>query len=179
MIFSSLDLSSNSGGGGGGGDPSKPNPVKHHRRSSQTKSLNEFTNDFLKPDIVLVLKIIAANVNGLVVSELVKHLWETFLRSKADKSGISQDPHVNNVNDEDDFDEEDNKTALFPLNRQPVSGSDSDLTKPEMTGPVKRAIGFKGGNNDDDKNNNNKPTDTVTSLKTVNKPTSSATTSIV
>lgn len=108
--------------------------------SNQLKLLNNFSNKTLKPDIILVLKIIAANVNGLVVSELVKYLWESFLRVEAEneqRKGIEfiqdydyGDPSENE--DEEDAagaDEKMNATPAFPINREPA-GSTSSATAP-------------------------------------------------
>lgn len=193
VIFSSLEPASPRVGGGKD-KTNKPRP-------SQLRALNEFSNKFLKPDIVLVLKIIAANVNGLVVSELVKYLWEAFLRTKNDDIdndvgyddfGPQNDDEYleeKEMNDEMDAD----RTASFPLNRQPVGGDSSSAEPSRMptaesnknNGPVKRLLGFRTSPKDassDDKRPSVLPpsSDAVTTIKANNMPTtSSGTTSIV
>ena len=80
MIFSTLDDGNKSSSkqlAATKATDNKKAPLLH----SEAQRLNAFANKHLKPDIVLVLKIIAANVNGLVVSELVKELWEAYLRN--------------------------------------------------------------------------------------------------
>lgn len=173
-------------------------------RPSQLRALNEFSNKFLKPDIVLVLKIIAANVNGLVVSELIKYLWEAFLRSKPndyddDLRRQDDDDYLNEkeMQEEDDDDEDEGRTASFPLNRQSASSEPPNRPPPppppshtdkNNNGPVKRLLGFRtspkdaqSANVDDRKPPSVGPStsDAVNTIKATNMPTSSATTSIV
>lgn len=176
MIFSSLQLQppSSSSSSSGGNSKDKSSPARKKMRA-----LNEFTNKFLKPDIVLVLKIIAANVNGLVVSELVKYLWEAFLRMKEEENEKEYDQNNNDRDDvdleEDDYDRDDEKAAAFPISRQPVV-TNTETVGPENTtsGPIKRALGFKSAKSDA-----SAPTKKANDDNTGAKPTTSTTTSIV
>ena len=68
--------------------------------------LNKFSNKFLKPDVVLVLKIIASNVNGIVVSELIKDLWDNYYKKNAPLNK-PQDQENDYDNDEDDKEADD------------------------------------------------------------------------
>jgi hypothetical protein len=92
---------------------------------NQLKALNKFAKKHLKPDIVFVLKILAANVNGMVVSELVKKLWETYYKTyhgnDADdtyknielKKPISDD-ETDEPNDNEDLNFSDTTIPKFP-----------------------------------------------------------------
>lgn len=160
MIFSSLQPQASQSQAA-----SKTRAHLHHKH---TKALNEFSNKFLKPDIVLVLRIIASNVNGLVVSELVKYLWESFLQSRGkdlDPDDLIQD--YDNGDASYDDDEQDERTAAFPISRQPVEPNNSN----KQTNPIKRVLGFRASSNSDDGANKNPD---VNRIKGADKPSTSA-----
>lgn len=142
-------------------------------KSNQLRFLNEFSNKFLKPDIVLVLKIIASNVNGLVVSELVKYLWETFLRSKSLSEHDIQEFDYEEADDDNDQ-EDGEKAAAFPLNRQPAE----EKTANDNSGPksvLRRLSVFKPGQKTDDRDEN----ENAKTIKTGEKQSSSTPIAIV
>ncbi len=70
--------------------------------------LAKFSNKFLKPDVVLVFKIIATNVNGIVVSELIKDLWDQYYKKHGAKSNFQDQENLNNYDNEEDIDKEPN-----------------------------------------------------------------------
>ena len=69
--------------------------------------LAKFSNKFLKPDVVLVLKIIATNVNGIVVSELIKDLWDSYYKKNAIAPLKPSDQQNPNNYDNEDLDDKD------------------------------------------------------------------------
>lgn len=83
------------------------------------KRLAEFSSKFLKPDVVLVFKIIATNVNGIVVSELIKQMWDGYRRTKSWPSleKIVDDDEDDKKSQERDIDDEDEFTNQ-PKNRK-------------------------------------------------------------
>jgi innexin len=103
---------------------------------NQLKTLNKFAKKHLKPDIVFVLKILAANVNGMVVSELVKKLWEAYY-----KTYYSNDLENNYKNielkkatsDEETDDQNDNEDASFNDPTIPKFPNRSDNQKSKHT----------------------------------------------
>jgi len=54
---------------------------KLEENKEEKKLLNQFALNYLRPDLILVLKLLATNVNAMVVSELIKRLWDAYLRS--------------------------------------------------------------------------------------------------
>jgi hypothetical protein len=68
--------------------------------------LDKFSNKFLKPDVVLVFKIIATNVNGIIVSELIKELWESYYKKHKPQINF-QDQAKNYDNGENDDENDD------------------------------------------------------------------------
>lgn len=106
------------------------------KKTNQMKVLNEFSNKFLKPDVILVLKIIATNVNDLVVSELVKHLWDSFVRQrpslaadKDDDPNFIQDYDYGEPSDDDEAVNNGEKTPAFPLENKANSRRSVDEEK--------------------------------------------------
>lgn len=85
----------------------------------QAKLLSSFTHSYLRPDLVLVLKLLATNVNAMVVSELVKRLWDTYLKTVKKISLKRVDLDDDDDSDipgfpkkmADDYDEEDSMKA--------------------------------------------------------------------
>jgi hypothetical protein len=49
--------------------------------NEEKKLLKLFALSYLRPDLILVLKLLATNVNAMVVSELIKRLWDAYLKS--------------------------------------------------------------------------------------------------
>lgn len=45
------------------------------------KLFNTFSAEHLKPDVVMVFRLLSNNVNGMVVSELVKKMWDTYCQN--------------------------------------------------------------------------------------------------
>lgn len=74
------------------------------------KLLKQFAIDYLRPDLVLVLKLLATNVNAMVVSELIKRLWDSYL-SSLKKHDLSQQDSIDD-------------TAQFPINHGGDGGED-------------------------------------------------------
>ena len=70
--------------------------------------LKKFSNKFLKPDVVLVFKIIATNVNGIIVSELIKELWETYYKKHRPQITFQEQTPNTYDNEENDDDDEEN-----------------------------------------------------------------------
>ncbi|CAF0726694.1 unnamed protein product [Brachionus calyciflorus] len=88
----------------------------------QMMILNDFVSNYLKPDVILVLKILANNVNGLVVSELIKYLWESFNKQRTQeldnlRNDENRDGNYDNQenNDDDDDDNVNELTPSFPV----------------------------------------------------------------
>jgi hypothetical protein len=100
------------------------------KKQHQIHVLNEFTNKYLKPDVVLVLKILATNVNGLVVSELVRHLWENYTRNRPYESTDKLDDQVDNYNSDNDQDYGTNNDhdaiPAFPTHQSTTDLSEND-----------------------------------------------------
>jgi len=70
--------------------------------------LKKFSNKFLKPDVVLVFKIIATNVNGIIVSELIKELWENYYKKHRPQITFQEQPRKTYDNEENEDDDEEN-----------------------------------------------------------------------
>jgi hypothetical protein len=138
------------------------------KKNSQMPLMHQFANKYLKPDLVLVLKIIATNVNDLVVSELVKNLWEQF--SAKQMPATAKDDDVDFIQDydygdpaEDDDEVDGEKTPSFPIQTQnnqskinePDDADDSSTmptSKSEPKGSGLKSIlrSLRKSNNDDD-----------------------------
>jgi hypothetical protein len=99
-------------------------------KNNQGELLHKFATEYLKPDVVLVMKILATNVNGLVVSELVKYLWQSYV-SKSEKLAASgSDPNVNiNLQSDNDDDDDQPPAAAFPISSTTVSTDDDNSAK--------------------------------------------------
>lgn len=90
------------------------------------KFFRQFAKKYLKPDVVLVFKIIATNVNGVVVSELIKQLWDSYVRVKSNDALENLEKLKQETTDNDDYDDEDDdedidkedeySTPKFPSN---------------------------------------------------------------
>lgn len=78
---------------------SKSKLPKSPEQQKNERLLKEFTTEYLKPDVILVLKLLSANASGMVVTELVKYLWEWFLAKKRRQEG--EDVEENVVIDDD------------------------------------------------------------------------------
>jgi hypothetical protein len=52
------------------------------------EALEEFAVEYLKQDVVFVLRLLSHNINSIVVSELVDHLWKSFLHTKGINESI-------------------------------------------------------------------------------------------
>lgn len=107
------------------------------KKQEQLSALNDFTNEYLKPDVVLVLKLLATNVNGLVVSELVKHLWDSFIKSRSsselDKELVIDNDSDFNPNIEENTDDENpSKTSYKILPRFPLNDNQNEEPKEEF-----------------------------------------------
>ena len=91
----------------------------------QRMLLNDFATNYLKPDVVLVMKLLSANVNGLVVSELIKYLWETYNRNREvvvynlqnDTDENENNDSANGNYDNNNEDEMNELPPSFPLNQ--------------------------------------------------------------
>ena len=80
------------------------------KNGEQKRALNDFANKYLKPDVVLVFQIIATNVNGVVVSELIKQIWESYLRTRSISTlddGVAGEKAKAGAGDTDDDDDDD------------------------------------------------------------------------
>lgn len=97
--------------------------------------LNNFTQNYLRPDLILVLKLLATNVNAMVVSELTKRLWDTYLRSnkkfdlkQLDLDDLSDTPGFPKSIDDDDDDNVKRDTIFFPnTNRDNLDSESKQL----------------------------------------------------
>lgn len=78
------------------------------------KHLKKFTQNYLRPDLILVLKLLATNVNAMVVSELTKRLWDKYLRVLKKKQKINQ------------LDDDESVTPGFPSKRLNSLNIDDD-----------------------------------------------------
>jgi hypothetical protein len=89
-------------------------------KQQETRALNEFTNKYLKPDIVLVFKLLATNVNGVIVSELIKQLWDQYYHKKTLEGSFDDDDDddddVNEKLDRLNEDDQDKNIPSFPNN---------------------------------------------------------------
>ena len=150
---------------------------KVQKNKEQKKLLNDFANKYLKPDVVLVFKIIATNVNGVVTSELIKQLWDLYVRSRSPAASsldrlednlnneIDNDPNDNdgddNINDTTDIDKEDDYSV-------PKFPEKDEKSERDDEGSSKNRFNFLNRN----KNRTNLPkdNDTLVSLTTNNKP---------
>ena len=93
--------------------------------------LSEFASKYLKADVVFVLKVIAKNVNGIVVSELIKQLWDAYhkkhYRVVYDTEGNESENEtdkMNIMNERGDENDADN-TPRFPLKEQQSNNNNS------------------------------------------------------
>lgn len=164
LIFSSLDdndklpKSSSKATAAAPATSNNKKPLLH----SEVQMLNAFANKHLKPDIVLVLKIIAANVNGLVVSELVKELWDAYLRNPPFRVDKKEDDCVQET-DYGEYDEQEEDAGAFPIHRQPIEEPTTSVAK-QINGDgnnasYKRSLGLRPSasnstNNDNQQQNN-------------------------
>jgi hypothetical protein len=64
------------------------------------KYLKVFARDYLKPDVVLVLRILSTNVNGMVVSELVRKLWDIYMNDLVKGDIVDKDSPISKDIDE-------------------------------------------------------------------------------
>lgn len=87
---------------------------------NQKKILRDFVSKYLRPDVILVFRILSNNVNAMVVSELVKTMWDSFSNNyklekinvqKHSKDYKSEEDETENISD-DDIDPDD--TPKFP-----------------------------------------------------------------
>lgn len=87
--------------------------------SRDQKVFKDFSNKFLRPDVILVFRILSNNVNAMVVSELVKTMWDSYCNNyESSKQASLHDNDENNDLDNQNHytsDENDNIPG-FPLN---------------------------------------------------------------
>lgn len=81
------------------------------------KTFKDFTANHLKPDVVLVMRILSNNVNSMVVSELVKTMWESFLSNhKLEKVNVKKQRKSVVDKEKDEFSSEgDDNLPKFPV----------------------------------------------------------------
>jgi len=84
--------------------------------NDQKKLFNVFVREHLKPDVVLVFRLLANNVNGMVVSELVKKVWDKYCESSQMEMKVVQNAQVAQ-DDTDVFSESDGSENVpkFPI----------------------------------------------------------------
>ena len=85
--------------------------------SRDHKVFKDFTNKFLRPDVILVFRILSNNVNAMVVSELIKNMWDSFRNNYESTKAIS----VDDINDDDDnqndyISDDNDNIPRFPIN---------------------------------------------------------------
>ncbi len=112
-------------------------------KNNQSVLLHKFATKYLKPDVVLVMKILATNVNGLVVSELVKYLWQSYLAKTASMDKLA-DSNINiDLKTISDIEDDENQMPGFPVTSGTINTDDSNsnsvsLLKNQRDRPILR-----------------------------------------
>lgn len=89
----------------------------------------DFTTKHLKPDVVFVFRLLANNVNAMVVSELVKVMWESFAGNyKLEKVNVHKPIDPNEDDNDEDDDDVDNISDGESMPRFPTGRPDIDST---------------------------------------------------
>ena len=145
-------------------------------KRDQRKTLKAFACNYLRPDVVLVLRILANNVNGMVVSELVKKLWDAYFttaslkkldaeprrrvpRRRGGGESSGDDDEQNDIGN-DDEDQEEKHLAKFPTDEFSVN----EAPRAKTSFPQGTAKFRSSGKNGDNQVDKSIPTETATDV---------------
>ncbi len=84
------------------------------KQTALKQKLNEFSYDYLKPDVVFVLHLLSHNVNSIVASEISSSLWQKYCAIRH----IEPTDRSLNSNNEAIYFESNDNYAAFPYEKQ-------------------------------------------------------------
>jgi len=92
-------------------------------QKDQEKVFKDFVENHLKPDVILVYRILSNNVNSMIVSELVKSMWDSYVNNyKLEKVNVKKHRKELRVKEDNFSDTDDHDT----IPKFPVSSSEEN-----------------------------------------------------
>jgi hypothetical protein len=103
-------------------------------QKDQEKAFKDFTTNHLKPDVILVYRILSNNVNSMVVSELVKSMWESYVNNyKLEKVNVKKHRKEHKGKEENFSDTDDHDTIpKFPVSSSGDENSQMNAVRQEQ-----------------------------------------------
>ena len=108
-------------------------------KKEHKKALKNFALSYLRPDIVLVFKILSTNVNSLVVSELVKKLWDNYYQSLNWKKFDDENEYEE---DQEDLEKNENSDDYSTLPKFPSNVNTKEEENEVLNEDVKAKTNF-------------------------------------